>query len=115
MRRDEAFGRRHLGEIADATDMGRVAQRDRGQTHRLAFLDADHDRLRSDRLAEAELPVDDGDDGRVRDDLDALVAHRLGFLEPAQIDGHADHAMAVVPGKIGADEIGGDACRLGTR
>ena len=115
MRGDEAFRRRHLGEIADPPDMGRVAQCDRRQAHRLAFLDADRDRLRSHRLAEAELPVDDRDDRRVGDDLDALIAHGLAFLEPAQIDGHADHAVAVVACEIGADEISGDACRLGAR
>ena len=65
MDRHQPFGGRHFGPVADAADMPGVAQRHRGQARRLAFLDADPDRLRRDRLPVAELAVDHRQRGRV--------------------------------------------------
>ena len=112
MDRDQARRRRALRPFADPAEMAGIAQRDRGEPGRLRLRDADVDRLRRDRLAEAVVAVDDGEGGRVDDAGQSLIGRQLALERPVDIARHADDAVAVVAGEIGADERGGNAARL---
>ena len=109
MDRDQPLGRGHFRPVADPADMSGIAQRDRGKAGLLAFLDADPDRLRPDGLSVAEFAVDHRQRRRIDHQLDGLVGNDRAHLLPPDIDRHADHAVAVMPGEIGCGEIGRDA------
>jgi hypothetical protein len=68
--------------------------------------------LRRHRLAEPYLPSTDGDHRRVDHDLDRDVGHHRAVLLLDGVARHAYDAVAVMAGKIGADEIAADAAAL---
>ena len=115
MNRNEPGFRRHLGPIADAADMARIAHRHGREPHRPALGDADRHRLRRNRLAEPELAVDDGENRRVEEHPDVAIRHDHAVLLELHVTRHADHAVAVVAGEIGGDEVTSDALGLGAR
>ena len=112
MDRDQTGLGRHLGPVADATDVAGVAQRHRREAVLQALLDADADGLRRHRLAEAILAIDDGDYRRVDHDLDRDVGHHRAVLLLDGVARHPDHAVAVMAGEVGADEIAADPATL---
>ena len=61
------------------------------------------------RLAKAIAAVDDGERGRVDENLDRLVRRDVAGLHPVDIARHADDAVAVVAREIGADQRARDA------
>jgi len=89
--------------------MSGIAQRDRRKPRRLAFLDADPDRLRRHGLAIAEFAVDHRKRWRIDHDVDGLIGHHGTDLVPADIDRHPDHAVAVMAGEVGRGQIAGNA------
>ena len=112
MDRDQPRLGRHLGPVADAADVARVAQRHGRQAVLAALVDADADGLRRHGLAEAVLAVDHGDHRRVDHDLDGDVGHHGAVLLLGGIARHAHDAVAVVAGEVGAHEVAADAAAL---
>ena len=110
--RHQPLGRRHLRPVADPADMAGVAQGHGGEAVLLALVDADADRLRRHRLAEAVLAVDHGDHRRVDHDLDRDVGHDGAVLLLRGIARHAHHAVAVVAREVGAHQVAADAAAL---
>ena len=106
--RDQAGRRRHLGPVADAADVAGVAQRDDGEAHGLALVDADLDRLRRDRLAEAVLAVDHRQHRRLGDDLDRAVGDERR-RPPSIADSAARAARRGCRGRSGWPDA--DTCR----
>ena len=74
--------RRHQRPIADAAQMPGVAQGDDGNAVPPALVDAELHRLLADGLAEAELPIDDGDGVVLEGDLDRSPREHLAGFEP---------------------------------
>jgi hypothetical protein len=99
----------HLRPFADASDMARPAQTDRGQSRRPAFLDPDLHRLRRDCLAKPELPVENGQRRRIHNALHHLVRDQQAILLPFHVARHARDAVAVMAREIGAHQIFADA------
>ena len=109
MHRHQPFGGGHLRPVADAADMAGVAQRDRGKARLLAFVDADPHCLRRHGLPVAELAVDHRERRRIDHDFGDLVGNDGAHLLPADVDGNADHAVAVMAGEIGGRQVRRDA------
>ena len=112
MDRDKARFRGHSCPIADASDMPGIAQRNRGKPVLPALFDSELDRLRRDRLAESIAAVDHGQRRRVDEDRDLLVRDHAPFGFHLHIARDTDHAVAVVAGEVGRDQIFGDAAPL---
>ncbi len=112
---DEAGGGGHLGPVADPADVAGVAQRHHRQAHGLALVDADLHGLRGDRLAEAVQAVDHRQHGSLGLDLDLLVGKDGAFLLVLQVARHPHHAVAVMAGEVGPDQVFADALALGRR
>ncbi len=77
-----------------------------------AFLDAKLDRLRRDRLAEPEAPIDHGHDRRVDESRDLLIRHDAAVELHLHVSGDPNDAMAVVTREIGGHQIFGDPAPL---
>ncbi len=105
----ELFGRRHFRPFANPADMSGIAQRDRGQAGCFGLLDTDRDGLRRNGLAETIAPIEHSEGWRVDQRGDRLVRHDVATLDPSDIARHANDAVAVVSGEIGADKRPGDA------
>src|SRR5262249_4489286 len=80
-----------------------------------AFLDADADRLRADRLAEAMAAIDHGEDRGLAQNLNPLVGDHHPLALPAEVARHPRHAVAVVAREVGGGEGPADALALGRR
>src|SRR5262249_8340815 len=107
--RYQAFARRHLRPVADTADMPGIAQRYRGKSRLLALVDAGLHRKRRNGLAVTETAINHGQRRSVDDDLGALIGNDIARVLPADVDGHADHSVAVMAGEICSREIGRDA------
>jgi len=70
---------------------------------------ADCDGLGRNALAETVAAVEHGKGRRVDEAMHRLVRHDVAALDPGDVARHADDAMAVVPGEIGADKRPRDA------
>src|SRR6202012_2952158 len=69
-------------------------------------------RLLADALAEAVLPIYDGNRVVLEGNLQALVGEDLPFFQPLDVRRHANDAVRIVADQVGLDEMRGDAVRL---
>ena len=112
MDRDQARCGGALRPFADPADMAGIAQRNCGEARCFRFFNADVDRHRRHRLAEAEAAVDDADHRSIDHTFDRLVGNEIACADPIDVTRHANDAMAVVASQIGVDKRGGDVARL---
>ena len=111
--RDHAGRRALLGPMADAADMGAVAQGHRDRAVGPGALDPPSHRLLGHGLAEAARRVEHQDAARVGHRRQCLVRNQQADVEqPDIVRQHAD-AVAVVPREIGRHQMVGDVLRLG--
>ncbi len=97
---------------ADTAEMPGVPDRDYGEAVGLRPLRGERHRLEADHLAVAEIAVDQQHRTPVGDDGGVAVGEDLPGLHPVDILVDAHHAVGIVPGEIGFDEMGGDDARL---
>jgi hypothetical protein len=86
-----------------------VAQRDRREPCGFAFFDADPNGLRCHGLPVPEFAVDHRQRRRIDDEFGVLIGNDGAHLLPPYINGHPDHAVAVVACEIRGREIRRDA------
>ena len=67
----------------------------------------------ADRLAEAELPIDDGEVVVLEGDLDGLAGEHLAGFEPLHVGRNAQDAVRIVADEVGFDEVRRDAFGFG--
>ena len=104
VQRGEARGSRHLGPVAKAPEMGRVAQRRQRDAVPHGLVDRRLHRLLADDLPIPELSVEHGDGIGLADHLGFLVGHDRAVLHLPDVLRHPDHAVRVVPGQVGIDQ-----------
>ncbi len=95
--------------------MAAIAHRDGADAAGARQLDRQSHRAVGNDLAKSAAAIDDG---RGRGSLDHL--HFLFGLQSPGIDQldilrHAQHAVRIVPGQVGFDQVGGDERRMFTR
>ena len=110
--RHQAFGERHLGEVADAPEMMRVGERHDAGAQALGALVRQLHGFDTDHLAVAAVPVERKKRAGVEPHFRALVGAQSALEQRTDIArDHAD-AVRVVPGEVGGDEVRGHEARL---
>ena len=75
--------------------------------------DAEPHGLFADGLAEAELPIDDGDHVILEDDFNRAVGQHLASFEPLHIRRYANDSVRIVADQVRLDKMRRDAFGLG--
>ena len=89
-----------------------MAQRDDRGAVRPRLRHADPDCLRAGRLPEAVVRVDQREAVALGQDGGRLPGRDLAVPHPVEVARHADHAVAVVAGEVGVDEVERDPAAL---
>ena len=112
MHRYQSFGHRHLGPLADATEMMRIAERHDARSEALGTLDRHLHRLAADHLAVALAAVNREQRSSIDRDLRTLVRREPALEHGVDIArDHAD-AVRVVPEQICSHQVLGHQARL---
>ena len=111
--RDETLGGCALGPLADAPDMAGTAQRRDGHPVRAGAGNTQIDDAPPEGLAHAVPTIGNDEDAAVIDDLEVAPEPQGALVDPGEIFRHTHHAVAVMPGEIGAHQRGGDVPGLG--
>ena len=110
--RHQALGDRILGPLADAAQVVRVRERHHAHAVLLRAPDRDFGRLGADHLPVARLPVERDQRPAVELDHRVAVGRQAAFLERLDVARDHAHAVRVVPGQVGGDQVLGHQARL---
>ena len=108
VKRDLARDGRHLGPVADPTQVARISERHHGHALSPRLGDTELHRLFAHHLPKPELPVDHRHHIVLEHDLERLIGDDLAGLEPFDVNGDADHSVRVVTDEVGLDQVMSD-------
>ena len=110
MQRHQALRHSHLGEVADASEVVRVAQRHDAAAMGFGARHAECHGLFSDDLAVAALAVQREHGADVQQHAHSGVGAKAAFKQRVHIARQHAHAVRVVAAQIGQHQVGRDAC-----
>ena len=112
MQRHLARGGGDLGPVAETSEVTAVAQTDHRDAGLRRFRDAEAGCELAHHLAEAAIAVDDRERVAVEHDRRRRIGLEPARAHPFEVFADAQHAVRIVPDKIGVDEALGDRARL---
>ena len=112
MDRREACGDRLLRPVPDAADVMRIAQPHDDDAVAACAFDREFHGLVCHRLADAAVAVHHQQRVGIGDNRDALIELQFIGLQRTHIRRHHAHAMRIVAGEVGADQMVGSELRL---